>query len=851
MTTPRLRLLTATRALARRHWHQLSLQAYLLGLLALFALASGLAVAAERQRNLNRAEEAAAQLVELQASTAGRRISEALSLTQDGVAEVAANPALAALFSKPTPPGCALTFTGAGPFGTGHIDIIDVDGNVLCSSEPLPPPGLYSDAPWLDAAAEEAAIVGPATDPASGEEVLVVSAPITGKGTVVTFLVVDSVNEQLETNLLSTQPVRFELTDDPTRRSADLIVGSAAVEPIGWTVEAEIDRDQALALAQRDNQRLLLSLLAGMIVLLAATHLIYRGLARPIQRLSAAVRNGPLQSEITIVTGPTEVVLLAEDIAELRRNVATELAAREQAEGDLARSLESYRSLFAANPLPMWVYDNETLRFLDVNETAVATYGYSREEFLGMTIRDIRPAEDVPALIESARHAPPRERSGPWRHLLKDGTTIDVEITSQDVDFADHRGRFVMAEDVTQRERTRRLAERTERMDSLGQLAGGIAHDFNNVLAVILNYADFSAEELAAAAVSDPDRWAPVLRDVEQITVAGRRAAELTAQLLAFARGESAEIGPVDLNVVAREAEDLLHRTIGEQVDLSVVLEPALWAVTGNASQFAQVIINLAVNARDAMPAGGRLVIETSNVDVDEDQLQTRPELQPGRYVRLRVSDTGIGMDDAARDHAFEPFFTTKAQGSGTGLGLATVYGIVSRASGFVHLYSEPGLGTTVTALLPASDASIPDRPLTPTASRTTGTETILVVEDDDDLRTVTERILRDAGYQVLGASSGAAAVEVVRAYTEEIHLLLTDVVMPGMLGADLALQLHQDDPRLRVLFMSGYAPPLLLAGGTLPFGAPLVDKPFSASLLTTRVREILEAPAPPPHDHN
>ena len=822
-----------------------SLQVYLLGLLGLFVLAASSAVAMERRRNIERSEEGATELVTLQSSIAGRRISEALELTQDTVNELAGNPALATLVGQPALPGCSLSFTGAGPFAAGHIDVVNLEGDVLCSSQPLPPPRQHAGQPWLADAAEAPGIRGPVTDPTGGGEVLLVSAPVADQGAVVTFLEVDGVAAELEQNLAATQPVRFELGPALDAAGEEIIAATSPVTVIGWTVRAAIDRDIALADARADNRELVLWLLIGVVVLLAATYLLHRGLARPIHRLSTAVRAGVAEPQRLVGRGPAEVLGLAEDISALRRDVAAELAARERAEEHLARSLESYRLLFAANPLPMWVYDTETLRFLDVNDAAVQTYGYTREEFLGMTIRDIRPPEDEPALLESVAQAPPMERSGPWRHLRKDGGTIEVEITSHSVEFAEHRGRFVMAEDVTLRERTRRLLERADRMESLGQLAGGVAHDFNNILAVILNYADFTIEELARAAESEPARWSQVVRDVEQIRVAGRRAAELTAQLLAFARGESAETGSVDLNEVVREAEELLRRTIGEQVDLRVELEPQLETVSGNAGQLQQVIINLAVNARDAMPSGGHLLIETSNVDVDREQLQGRVELQPGAYVRLRVSDTGVGMDDTAREHAFEPFFTTKARGSGTGLGLATVYGIVSRAGGLIHLYSERGLGTTVNVLLPAAHETPPEPAVGAPAGHATGSETILLVEDDAELRNVTERILRSAGYRLLTAPDGPAAMELARAHPGEIDLLLTDVVMPQMLGADLAIVLRREDPALRVLFMSGYAPPLLLAGGTLPFGAPLIDKPFSASLLTARVREALQAPAP------
>ena len=505
-------------------------------------------------------------------------------------------------------------------------------------------------------------------------------------------------------------------------------------------------------------------------------------------------------------------------------------------------SVAAYRTLFAANPLPMWVFDTDTLAFLDVNDAAVARYGYSRDEFLGMTIQDIRPPQDQPALLETLHGSGTLDRSGPWRHLAQDGTVIEVEITSHVVDFGEHRGRFVMAEDVTQRERTQRHLQQAQRMESLGELAGGIAHDFNNALAVMLAYTSFATQALTKAVDEDADRWAPVLHDVEQIGIAGRRAAGLTQQLLAFASGDSADAGPLDVNDVLRGLEDMLRRTLGERVDLELLLETDLSAIVGNAGQLEQVIVNLAVNARDAMPSGGRLLIETSTVDVDDGHAVTHPELPPGRYVRLRVSDTGTGMDAAARDHAFEPFFTTKQRGSGTGLGLATVYGIVTRAGGTIHIYSEPGLGTSITVLFPATDVPAWVDVPAPAVSSEQGDATVLVVEDDDQLRAVTERILTTRGYRVLSASDGSGALEIAAAHPGAIDIMLTDIVMPEMLGSELAVQLHETDPEIRVLYMSGYVPPLLRSGGTLPHGAPLIDKPFSADRLSEKIREVLGA---------
>jgi CheY-like chemotaxis protein len=315
---------------------------------------------------------------------------------------------------------------------------------------------------------------------------------------------------------------------------------------------------------------------------------------------------------------------------------------------------------------------------------------------------------------------------------------------------------------------------------------------------------------------------------------------------LAFARDEAVDSAPVDLNDIATGIEEMLHRTLGDQISLELSLEAGLRPVHANPGQIEQLIVNLAVNARDAMPAGGKLSIETTNISVDAGHAKERPELAPGEYVRLRVSDTGIGMDPQARDHAFEPFFTTKQKGSGTGLGLATVYAVVTRAGGTIHIYSEPDLGTSISAMFPATVAPTSPQPTSPTpsTSRAGGNETILLVEDNDDLRSLAQRILSRVGYRVLTAHDGANALVIAGEHPGEVDLLLTDVAMPNMLGSELAIRLRESEPAIRVLFMSGYAPPLLLGGGTLPLGAPVIDKPFSADVLAARVRQALDGPA-------
>jgi CheY-like chemotaxis protein len=380
-------------------------------------------------------------------------------------------------------------------------------------------------------------------------------------------------------------------------------------------------------------------------------------------------------------------------------------------------------------------------------------------------------------------------------------------------------------------------------MESLGQLAGGVAHDFNNLLGAILNYASFVADELDAAVEGDSDRpWANVRRDVAQIQAAAELATRLTHQLLAFARREVVRPRVLSLNKVVTELEQMLRRTLGEQVELSIHLAPELWMCLADPGQMEQVLMNLVVNARDAMPDGGRLSIDTHDQEVDEAYAAGRSELPTGRYIRLRVSDTGSGMSPDVLERAFEPFFSMKPKGEGSGLGLATVYGIVRQAGGYAQIYSEVGLGTTFTALLPATELSPAEDDVVPRESSAEGGETVLLVEDGAFMRDVATRILTRHGYQVIAAASGPDAIEAAARHTGEIQLLLTDVVMPKMLGKEVAERIVASRPAIRVLFMSGYAQPVLGSKGTLEPGVTLLEKPFSKVLLLSTVRAVLDA---------
>ena len=402
----------------------------------------------------------------------------------------------------------------------------------------------------------------------------------------------------------------------------------------------------------------------------------------------------------------------------------------------------------------------------------------------------------------------------------------------------------VRLEAEAERERLVAQLHQSQRMESLGELAGGVAHDFNNLLAVILNYASFVAEELtSAAATPTGTHWEGPLKDVEQIQLAAERASLLTHQLLAFARREVVQARALSLNSAITRMEQILRRTIGEQVELVISLAPSLPMVVADPGQIEQIVLNLVINARDAMPAGGTLSIATSTREITAEQssIAGAPE---GFYACLRVSDTGVGMSSEVREHAFEPFFTTKPRGEGTGLGLATVYGIVSQSGGYTKIDSDEGVGTSISILLPAAkkDATRDEHDERVGHLKSLeGTETILVVDDEEALREVTRRILTRNGYTVVTASSGAQAIELAASHVGPIDLVLTDVIMPTMHGPAVANEVKKLRPGIRVLFMSGHAQPVLEAEAVLGTEFLLVEKPFDQVTLLENVRKALD----------
>ena len=514
--------------------------------------------------------------------------------------------------------------------------------------------------------------------------------------------------------------------------------------------------------------------------------------------------------------------------------VFRDVTLRRRAQRQLEDSESRYRLLFESNPEPMWVYDTQTLAFLAVNHAATAHYGYTAEEFLGMTLRDIRPPEDVPALLEDTRVATDvLHTDGPWRHRKKDGTIIFVEITAHPIQFGSARGCLVMANDITDRKDLEEQLRQSQKLEAVGQLAGGIAHDFNNLLTVIEGYAEMVRSEQAP---DDPHR-----EPLEEILVAAQRAASLTRQLLAFSRRQVLQPVRLSLNANVASTHRMLSRLLGEHIQIRTNLSSDLRDVWADPGQIDQIILNLAVNGRDAMEHGGTLTIETGNADLSDSEAR-KLDTAPGSYVRLSLTDTGHGMDEETQRHIFEPFFTTKEVGRGTGLGLSTVYGIVKQSGGYITVASQPGKGATFSVFLPRArgQSGIAAASSATGPAHATGS-TILLVEDDATVQQLVSTMLKSGGYNVIASGNPSEALRICGEFTTPIDLLLTDMVLPDGDGGMVAAQAAALRPGLKVLFMSGYTEHPVLLSPSFDRTTPFLQKPFTKAMLMAKVREALQ----------
>lgn len=494
---------------------------------------------------------------------------------------------------------------------------------------------------------------------------------------------------------------------------------------------------------------------------------------------------------------------------------------------------ERFYKAFNANPEPMTIATISEGRYLDVNESFLRITGHERDEVIGRTSMDVKlwkQVEDRAKLVEML------EKQGSVRELdiaflTKSGEPRVGLISAEVIEIAGQQCILAIVKDVTEHQFLEKQLRQSQKMEAIGQLSGGIAHDFNNLLGVIIGYSEILELEL--------DSNSKLCRRAKEIKKAGQRAASLTRQLLAFSRQQVLEPKVLSLNTVVTDTEKMLRRLIGEDIEMTTALDPDLGQVKADQGQIEMVIMNLAVNARDAMPNGGKLSIETRNIELDGEFALRHPPTVPGSYVMLVMTDTGIGMDAQTQAHIFEPFFTTKEVGKGTGLGLATVYGVVKQSDGYIWVYSEPGLGTTFKVYLPRVDEAVQRSHLSDLATGSLlESKTVLVVEDEESLRTLTRTLLEQNGYTVLEADGGSRAIEIVQQHRGPIHLLLTDMVMPGMNGREVAEKLMPICPDMRIIYMSGYAG--FTPRAVLNSEANFLPKPFTRDALLGKLREVL-----------
>ena len=521
---------------------------------------------------------------------------------------------------------------------------------------------------------------------------------------------------------------------------------------------------------------------------------------------------------------------------------------REHAEAALRESEKKFQQFYDEAPVGYHELDTKG-RITRVNRKELEILGYTAGEMLGKPLWNFFVEEDTTRHVTMAKLAGDVSFHDTFERTYrrKDGTTLPVLV--EDRILRDKSGQIMgirsTVEDITERRQTQEALQKSEeqlrqwqRVEAIGRLAGGVAHDFNNLLMTIKG-----CSELLLNAF---DRRDPRREEVEEILKAGERATSLTRQLLAFGRRQVLQPQVLDLNSLVINMDKMLRRLIGEDIQLVTVLDQELWSVRVDPGMVEQVIMNLAVNSRDAMPNGGKLTIETANIIHDENYASRHISMKPGYYVMVAVSDNGCGMDKETQSHLFEPFFTTKEKGKGSGLGLSTVYGIVKQSGGNIWVYSEPDQGTTFKIYLTRVEKTAKVyKPKTSPLMAPGGTETILLVEDEEAVRTMVSKILRNKGYTVLEAAHSKEAFEISERQEGPIHLMVTDVIMPQMSGRELAERLAPSLPEMKVLYMSGYPDNTIVQHGVLEPGTAFLQKPFTLNALELKVREVLDGTRP------
>jgi PAS domain S-box-containing protein len=513
-----------------------------------------------------------------------------------------------------------------------------------------------------------------------------------------------------------------------------------------------------------------------------------------------------------------------------------DITERKQAEEALRASEARFRNMVEDAPDPIFIQTQ--MRFSYLNQKALNLFGAKdAQELIGTPVMErFHPDyhDSVKQRIKRLNeHCKPTELME-QKYLRMDGSTVLVEVTAQSIMYEDNDGALVFVRDITERKNLEAQLMQAQKMESVGRLAGGVAHDYNNMLSIILGYTDFAFEKI--------DTKHPLFSDLEEIHTAAERSVDITRQLLAFSRKQTIEPTLLDLNESVEGMLKMLRRLIGEDIDIAWHPGEHLWPVFMDPSQLNQIIVNLCVNARDAIKNVGKITIETNTKSFDDEYCAEHVGFRPGDYIMVAVSDDGCGMDIDLQSHIFEPFFTTKEMGKGTGLGLATVYGIVKQNNGFINVYSELGQGTTFRIYIPRPEALLKKlEKKKPTLPYAGGDETILVVEDDQAILKMTKMMLERFGYSVLSASKPEEAIEIANKYSGQIHLFITDVVMPEMNGRDLSKNILSIYPNLKTLFMSGYTANVIAHHGVLDEGVNFIQKPFSREQISVKVRESLD----------
>jgi PAS domain S-box-containing protein len=849
---------------------------YLVGLLILFAVIAALGALLVRAQAEEDAEQNAGQATQFSAQLAASEISAALAQVDSTVARTAANPGIVGVFAPGAP--CNVSFGAVGIFQNTRLDFVRSDGTPTCSSALPVPPGLtYSTSTWFAAALRAPAFAAPVVDPRTGRASAVSSAPVAGLGTLVIFVDLTELGETLATRYAGPRELEFLVTTPdvttalassvgaerwagrtisdtafarasgssrPDLDNVPRVYGEATTDPRVWRVFAGAERAAVLSSAESVFRRAVTVTGVGLLVLLIGTLFVYRRVVGPIDALSRSVTGvrDPTLAEPITVGGPTEIAQLADNFNHLIATVKTQLADRQRAEASARLMLDA--SLDAV------VGMDEDGRIVEWSPQAEATFGWAKAEAVGqplvsLIIPERYQARHVAGLAEFRRTGigPILGRRIELEACAHDGHELPVElsITAAKTPAGHVFTAFIRDLSTRRTSDQQRLAleerlRQSERLEGIGRLAGGIAHDFNNILAVVMNYSQFVEDTLPAES--------EVRDDVVQIRLAAERGASFTRQLLTFAHRGAVNPQDVQLNTVIGDLRTMLRRTIPQSVKIELLLAEDLWTTRIDVGQLEQLLLNLIVNAADAMPDGGTVLVKTANTELG-DPTATGQDPAPGRYVRLEVIDTGLGMSKEVVARAFEPFFTTKAQGKGTGLGLATAYGIVKQAEGTISIESVVAKGTSIRVHLPAQVgvAAESARIRASSVPAATASEAVVfVVEDEVAVRKAVVRILSDGGYSLMQAAGPASALDLARQWSGPIDLLLTDIVMPDLSGDELARELRKGRPKLRVVYMTGYSGEMDAA--TLRIDGPVVQKPFTRDSLLAAVAEALMQPA-------